>query len=383
MQKIRPADLQAEYEYVVNQGVALIKKVAPVSLSSQSIEDIHYWYRKAADLRIQMGDPRHKIVGKVYEDFEQFYGERHIRRILKEGGIDLPEENGQLSENNSSLNRYEISNGPYFEIFDLLEGLCKAVKNVLRTEYFLDQEERCKEQLELVMEEHTRDHPDVKQALQNLKDAPEKQRKFDAELKEFYPFAKAMIKNANDAFDRRREYKVNTLHVLLQKAILYGVNEADYHYSCWVRPFIESVAKQTRKVIMGWVPELPMIMRLKTVDEAVYYEFSGYPCRARICNGCKHPNKRSAGRCEKCGNATFHVCGSLHVKTEDSVSNDNMPATFLQHCFKCGHKSDPEPGMLYKNPNSREIDLMPSILEFSKWKKDNQIAIDEEAVIHR
>ncbi len=78
-------------------------------LSQKSIQEIHYWYNYAANLLIQEGKvPKHKIVSKLHEDFNQFYGISWIYEILKEQGTELPREENSINGNNfSSLNMKE------------------------------------------------------------------------------------------------------------------------------------------------------------------------------------------------------------------------------------------------------------------------------------
>lgn len=121
--------IEEEYTYALGQGLALIKQVKPVELSKQSIDHIHYWYRYAANLLIESGTPKHKVATKLYEDFEQFYGERWIRAILKEGGIELPEqESGINSENISSLNTVLPENEEYDSMLVDYESVIKALR---------------------------------------------------------------------------------------------------------------------------------------------------------------------------------------------------------------------------------------------------------------
>ena len=282
-QKLTSNDLQAEYENAVKQGNAIIKKVAPVKLSEQSIEDIHYWYRYAAELLIQKGDPKHKIASKLYEDFEQFYGERHIRRILKDGGLELPEqENGQMSENNSSLNtpnQYEQENEQELVIADELEDLIHIWKSLLRTGPWASLIEP-------------------------------KRRTEDNTLK------RGLIAMAKGTFDGRQLVITPMQPLLLHCAIEYTMQDAYDHYLTEVKDLVKKMtadskargirtieaitSKQMGRLLSLTVREVHESLEPATVKEARAKGFSGQTCPK--CKGlrCNRLADSTLGRWYRC-----------------------------------------------------------------------------------
>src|SRR5689334_13549081 len=170
---VRPhsqSELQAEYEYALREGNDRIDRRKLAFSTASSIEDIHHWYCYAANILIQKGEPRHKIVGKLYEDFGQFYGERNIRYILEknkiltdkdflgQGGFEdktlqdplqltsYEDENGNFSQNNSSDFTLRLSpNSPHWRerlnliwMFTELERRAKVVKEILFRDYDIE-----------------------------------------------------------------------------------------------------------------------------------------------------------------------------------------------------------------------------------------------------
>lgn len=278
---VAKSDLKAEYDRALEKGNAIISKISPTKISEQSIEDIHYWYRYAANILLQQGEvPRHKITGKLYDDFNQFYGERHIRNILKDGGIDLElPENGNNSENNSSLYTHEQENALELQLADRMQTFLNLWKSILRT-----------------------------QAWASLRDPKDRQQSL--------ALSNALYGMAIQSLDGRRLVQTPMAPLLIECALEYTPQDAYAHFLDRVKDIAkkttaESKIRGIRTIEKITGKELGRILTLNVKEvhesadpvdehEARARGFSGQKCTNCGSLRCNRLNDSTAGRWYKC-----------------------------------------------------------------------------------
>jgi hypothetical protein len=281
------SDQQAEYEHAIQKGNEIISRAKPLLLSKQSIEEIHYWYCYAANVLIQEGKvPQHKIVGKLYEDFGQFYGINWIYDILKESSIDLPKDASLVNQNSdSSLNTPKILP----ENQKLHEGYCKV--------------------------------KDAIDAFIAKLDKPFCSLLGQKELHEDITLMNGLSQIALDVADERRLVATAAQPIFLRCAIDFTLQHAYSKHLLIVKDVVKKLyaeskirgirtievmtGKQSNRTAYLRIQDLHESLEPASEDEARIKGFSGQICPACNCRRCERVPDASEGRwytCIRCSN---------------------------------------------------------------------------------
>lgn len=239
---IPQSDLEAEYNHAVSIVKDLAKEqdsVTPNSFKERVKKAIRY----AADILLMMNIPRHKIAGKLLEDFDGFYSRATVYRILGDEFSEQEEEKNVSNEtkDSSSNPQFEQENEGLITVIEKDIDNKKAIINKLRTEPFLSHIPR--EQID--------------------------------ELLHLYNFSN---QNISQEWDGRQDVSERQFHLLVA-ATKAADDKVTQLYIQYVKEWEPITGKQYTKLMHGRATLFPALFDPKNKREATEMGFYGMQCK--------------------------------------------------------------------------------------------------------